>query len=104
MHICFECWISHPDDFTFEDGLYKFMPSIAFDGEPERYVLDGATIYDLWRIGGDLPLTYWGIHKDKTKAHRLCHRVCEIVNMIGGLDAWRMNRNSYLAFATGKKK
>lgn len=36
MHICFECWISHPDDFTFEDGLYKFMPSIAFDGDPEK--------------------------------------------------------------------
>ena len=104
MYIDFECWISYPDDFIFEDGLYKFMPSIAFDGESQRYVLDGVTNYDQWSVGGDLPLTYWGIHKDKTEAHRLCQRVCEIVNRTGGLDAWAMNRNSFFAFATGEKK
>ena len=80
------------------------MPSIVQDGEPERYVLDGETTYDLWSLGGELPLTYWGMHADKKEAHRICRSVCAIVNRIGGLDAWAMNRNSQFAFMTGKKK
>ena len=92
-----ECWCVFDEDFIFEDGLYKFMPSICVWGEMPRYLLDGKKIYEFRTSLSPFPQTFWGIDIDKKKAFGDCKSICYIANAIAGLDSMDMNKISAAA-------
>ena len=101
-------WIVDKEDYVFENGEYKYMPSLTGEDMDVRYVLDGNTHFDHWgnkEPFSPLPQTFWGVDEDRGKAYSDCKQLCAFINeRMGHTEAWTMDRASHWAGLTGKKK